>query len=271
MKILICVKQVPNTEQMTLNPVTGTLNRDNAKMILNPYDSYALAAAAKIKTHDPDTQISVVTMGTKQAETMLRGCLSLSADRAWLVSDPIFKGSDTLITSHILSKAILTIQKIEGPFDYIFCGKQSIDGETAQVGPQLAERLKRPFVPNAIDIVIPSESDQSRLPLFQCQFSSETLLLNALPPCLVAFTKSNLALPNATLANKIFAKKTPISVLTAEDLSIEPSFSALRQSPTHVVHAYAQKVSTTCKFFKYDTDSLAISALFDQLYQDRII
>ena len=145
MKILICVKQVPDTNEIKIDPVTNTLIRDGVPSIVNPFDGYALEAAARIKDNAPDTEIVVLSMGPQQAETALRECLAIAADRAYLVTDRIFGGSDTLATSYILSKAVEKVEELEGSkFDAVFCGKQATDGDTAQVGPELGGAFRLP-------------------------------------------------------------------------------------------------------------------------------
>ena len=138
MNMLICVKQVPDTTEIKIDPIKNTLIRDGVPSILNPFDGYALEAAARIKDKNPDARLVVITMGPPQAVAVLKECLAIAADKAYLVSGRAFGGSDTLATSYILSEAIKTIEKIEGKFDIIFCGKQAIDGDTAQVGPEIA-------------------------------------------------------------------------------------------------------------------------------------
>ena len=144
MKMLVCVKQVPDTTEIKIDPVKNTLIRDGVPSILNPFDGYALEAAARIKDADPDSTITVVSMGPEQANAVLKESLAIAADNAYLVSGREFGGSDTLCTSYILSEAIKEIEKTEGKFDIIFCGKQAIDGDTGQVGPGIAEHLDYP-------------------------------------------------------------------------------------------------------------------------------
>ena len=146
MNILVCVKQVPDTTQIKIDPVKHTLIREGVPAILNPFDGYALEAAARIKDKDPSTKITVVTMGPPQAVAVLKECVAIAADKGYLVSGRTFGGSDTLATSYIISHAIKKIEEKEGAFDAIFCGKQAIDGDTAQVGPEIAEWLGLPQV-----------------------------------------------------------------------------------------------------------------------------
>lgn len=152
MNILVCVKQVPDTTEIKIDPVKKTLIREGVPSIVNPHDTYALENAARIKDKDPDSRIYVLSMGPEQAKSALRDCLSIAADKAFLVTDRAFGGSDTLATSYILSEAIRYVEKQEGiQFDAIFCGKQAIDGDTAQVGPEIAEHLGLPQVTYALE------------------------------------------------------------------------------------------------------------------------
>ena len=146
MNILGCVKQVPDTTEIRIDPVKNTLIREGVPSIVNPFDGYALEAAARIRDKNPDTRIVVLSMGPAQAKTALKECLAIAADKAYLASDRVFGGSDTLATSYILSGAIRKVEELEGRFDMIFCGKQAIDGDTAQVGPEIAEHLGYPQV-----------------------------------------------------------------------------------------------------------------------------
>jgi electron transfer flavoprotein beta subunit len=142
LKIIVCAKQVPDTNEIKINPETGTLIRDGVPSILNHDDSNALEEALKLKDKYPNTHVTVVTMGPPQAKDMLIECLAKGADEAVLASDRALGGSDTWATSNALSAAIRKI----GDFDIIFAGRQAIDGDTAQVGPQIAEKLDIPQV-----------------------------------------------------------------------------------------------------------------------------
>ena len=146
MKMLVCIKQVPDTTEIKINPETNTLIRDGVESILNPFDGYALEAAARIKDANPDAELVALSMGPPQAVAVLKEAISIAADGAYLVSGRKFGGSDTLATSYIISEAIKRIEETEGKFDIIFCGKQAIDGDTAQVGPEIAEHLGYPQV-----------------------------------------------------------------------------------------------------------------------------
>lgn len=149
MKIIVCVKQVPNTNEIKINPETGTLIRDGVESILNHDDANALEQALQIKDAQPDTEVTVLTMGPPQAKEMLQECIAMGVDEAVLLSDRALGGSDTWATSNALAAGIKKI----GDFDLIFAGRQAIDGDTAQVGPQIAEKLGIPQVTYAEDIL----------------------------------------------------------------------------------------------------------------------
>lgn len=150
MKILVCVKQVPDTNEVRINKETGTLIRDGVPSILNPDDANALEEALKIKDEHDDVTITVITMGPPQADFMLRECLAMGADDAILLSDRAFGGADTWATSNTIAAGISKV----GDYDIIFAGRQAIDGDTAQVGPQIAEKLDIPQVTYVQDFKI---------------------------------------------------------------------------------------------------------------------
>lgn len=151
MNILVCIKQVPDTTEIKIDPVTNTLIRAGVPSIVNPFDAYALEIAARIKDVTPGTKITLLSMGPEQAKAALKECLAVGGDKAYLVSDRAFGGADTLATSYTLKTAIEKLEETEGKFDIIFCGKQAIDGDTAQVGPEIAEHLDYPQVTYAVE------------------------------------------------------------------------------------------------------------------------
>lgn len=154
MNILVCVKQVPDTTEIKIDPVTNTLIRAGVPSIVNPFDAYALEVAVRLK-ESVGGKVTVVSMGPEQAKNALKECLAVGADQAYLVSGREFGGSDTLATSYVLSCAVRALEEKEGaPFDLIFCGKQAIDGDTGQVGPELAEHLDCAQITYASDAVL---------------------------------------------------------------------------------------------------------------------
>ena len=152
-KIIVCAKQVPDTNVIKINPKTGTLIRDGVPSILNHDDNNALEEALKIKDKYDDVTVTVISMGPPQATDLLFECIAKGADEGILVSDRAVGGSDTWATSNTLEAAIRKWEKENGPVDLIFAGRQAIDGDTAQVGPQVAEKLGLPQVTYAEDIL----------------------------------------------------------------------------------------------------------------------
>src|SRR5512137_719868 len=139
-RIVICVKQVPDTTQVRVDPDTGTLIREGVPFIANPFDTHAIEEALRIKDMF-GCGVTVLTMGPPNSVATLRKCLSMGADDAILVSDRAFGGADTLATSFVLAEAIRRSGRERGRIDLVICGKQTIDGDTAQVGPGIATRL----------------------------------------------------------------------------------------------------------------------------------
>ena len=141
MNIVVCIKQVPGTTTVKINPETGTLMREGVEAVVNPFDEYAIEEALRIKERIGGT-VKVITMGPPQAEDALKTAISMGADECFLITDRAFGGADTWATSYTISKGIQSL----GQVDLIICGKQAIDGDTAQVGPGVAEMLGLPFV-----------------------------------------------------------------------------------------------------------------------------
>lgn len=235
MNILVCVKQVPDTTQVKIDPVTNTLIRDGVPAIVNTFDAFAVEAAARIKDKAPDTKIVVVSMGPENAKNALKECLSVAADKAYLVSGRAFGGSDTLATSYILSNAVKKIEELEGKFDAIFCGKQAIDGDTAQVGPELAEHLGYPQVTCALDIL---EADDEHFEVLkEDPEASQVLSVNL--PCVVTFTKPAFDTRYPTIKRFMAANRTEIPTLTPEDFQqMDATRIGLKGSPTHVKKSF---------------------------------
>lgn len=234
MNILVCIKQVPDTTEITIDPVKHTLVRQGVPSILNPFDGYALEAAARIKDAHPDTRIVVLSMGPDQAKQALRECLQIAADQAYLVSGRAFGGSDTYATSYILSKAVQEVQRREGMSDLIFCGKQAIDGDTAQVGPEIAEHLGLPQITCGLEASV----EQGELRVLR-ETDTGTEVLGAPMPCLATFTKPawDPRIPGVT--RKIRAQRAEIVVLGTEDIEgMDPARLGLAGSPTKVKKSF---------------------------------
>jgi len=141
MHILVCVKQVPDSREIRIDPKTQTLIREGVPSIVNIYDQHAVEEAVRLKRQFPQTRVTVISMGPPMAAAALKECIALGADRAVLITDRAFAGADTLATSYVLAQAAQKAAATWGPLDLVICGKQTLDGDTGQVGPGLACRL----------------------------------------------------------------------------------------------------------------------------------
>lgn len=231
MDIIVCIKQVPDTTNVRIDPKTNTLIRDGVVSIINPFDMYAIEEALRVKERLQEGNVIVVSMGPPQVEEALREAISLGADKAILVTDRAFAGSDTWATSYILSKAI---EKI-GNYCAIFCGKQAIDGDTAQVGPGIAAHLDIPqvtFVKRIEDI----NHQKARVE----RMTEEGYdVVETQMPCLFTVVKeiNNPRLPS--FKGKLRAKKEEIIKWTKKDLNVEDDKIGLNGSPTQVVKIFS--------------------------------
>lgn len=211
LKILVCVKQVPDVDQMKMDPETGTLVRAGVPAILNPLDSNALSAAISVK-EQWGGEITLVTMGPPNAEAVLRECLAVGADRAILVTDRAFGNADTLATSYSIVSAVNCVDK----FDLIFCGKETLDGATGQMGAQLAERFDAAQVTSANLIKNVDEASKKLTVERELETGIETLEVTM--PCLFTMEKTHYSARIPNLKGKMRAKKAELITLTAEDI-----------------------------------------------------
>jgi electron transfer flavoprotein beta subunit len=229
MKIIVCVKQVPDAKDVRLDPVTNTLAREGVQSIMNPFDQYALEEAVRLKEAHGG-EVVVVTMGPPQAEEMLRDAISCGADQAVLVSDRAFAGADTWATSYTLEHALKKI----GNFDLIFCGKQAIDGDTAQVGPGLATRLGIPYLTCVQKV---REGSETGL-IVERMMDDGYDVVSVDYPALLTVVKDINEPRVPSLKGKMKAKKAEIVMLSAEDIGADPACIGLPGSPTKVVNVF---------------------------------
>ena len=267
MKMLVCIKQVPDTTEIRIDPVKNTLIRDGVPSIVNPFDAYALEIAARIKDANPDSEIVLFSMGPEQAKAALKECLAVGGDRAYLISDRAFGGSDTLATSYILASAIRKLEEAEGKFDIIFCGKQAIDGDTAQVGPEIAEHLDLPQITYAIEAAV--EGDTVKV---KKEVDEGFELIGAKMPCLITATKPFFDPRYPSIKSKMAANKKEIALITADDLEgIDRTAIGLKGSPTKVKKTFTPPVKSGGMKIQEDTSDASAKKLFSALVDGGII
>lgn len=225
MKIVVCVKQVPDTTEVKINPETNTLIREGVASIINPFDMYAIEEALRTREKLGGT-VTVLSMGPPQAAEALKEAIAMGADEAILLSDRAFAGADTLATSYALAKGI---EKI-GDVQLIFCGKQAIDGDTAQVGPEIAEKLGIPHVTYVKKIDEINEQEMIVERMNEDGYERVQLPLPALVTVVKEINEPRLP----SLKGKMRAKNVEIPVWSAEMIGADPEKVGLNGSPTWV-------------------------------------
>jgi electron transfer flavoprotein beta subunit len=231
-KIIVCAKQVPDTNEIKIDPVKKTLIREGAPSILNHDDANALEEALRIKDQYTDTKITVVSMGPPQAKDMLIECLAMGADDAVLLSDRALGGSDTWATSNAIAAAINKI----GEYDLVFTGRQAIDGDTAQVGPQIAEKLNLPQVTYVTDFKI--ESDMKRITVKRA-LEDGYEIIRVETPCLLTAIKELNSPRYISIGGIYDAVKKEIPTWGAKELGLDVNRDVgLDASPTNVFRSF---------------------------------
>jgi electron transfer flavoprotein beta subunit len=230
MHIVVCIKQVPDAKNVRIDPDTHTLVRQGVECIINPFDLFAVEAALKIKDEN-NAKVTVMTMGPPQADEALRECLSRGVDEAVLLSDRAFAGSDTWATSTTLAAAVRKL----GDVDLIFCGKQAVDGDTAQVGPEMATLLNVPYA----TFVKKIESLDDRHLKVTRQTDEGAEVWKVPMPALITVLKEVGEPRLPSLRHKMRAKKAQVQVWGAADLGLAPEMVGLSGSFTQVVRVFA--------------------------------
>ena len=281
MRILVCVKQVPDTAEIKIDPVTNTLIRAGVPSIVNPFDACALEVAARIKDADPSTEITLLSMGPDQAKDALKECLAVGGDKAYLCSDRKFGGSDTLATSYILASAIQSIEEKEGKFDLILAGKQAIDGDTGQVGPEIAAHMGLAQVTYAAevsvegdDIIVKRESDKALVDMNQhCERSDKGYdMISVQKPAIVTVVKTEFEPRYPTIKSKMAARKKEITVITSEDIpNIDLTRCGLKGSPTKVRKTFTPVKNKNCVMVNEGEVEVSAVKLVDLLVDAKVL
>lgn len=231
MKIVVCIKQVPDTNEVKLDPVTNTLIRDGVPSIINPDDKAGLEAALRLKDKHGAT-VTVISMGPPQADLALREALAMGADEAILITDRAFGGADTWATSSTLASALKKIG-----YDLIITGRQAIDGDTAQVGPQIAEHLGLVNLSYAEDIKLEGDSV-----IVKRQYEDRYHIIKAKMPCLIT-ALSEMNEPRYMTVAGIFDayREKEVQILVRADLDVADGNIGLKGSPTRVVKSFTKE------------------------------
>jgi len=229
MNIIVCVKQVPGTSSVKINKETNTIIRDDAEAIINPFDEYAIEEGVRIKEKVGGT-VTVISMGIPKTADLLRETIALGVDDAVLLTDKAFAGSDTLATSYALSMGIKKI----GSYDLIICGKQATDGDTAQVGPSLAEKLGIPHTTYVRKI------EEIKEGYIRCQrMTDDGYEVIEMPlPAVITVVKEINEPRFPSIKGKLKAKKYEVKILNADDIEADKSLCGLNGSPTQVIKTF---------------------------------
>lgn len=255
MNIIVCIKQVPETTEVRINPETNTLMREGVKSIINPFDMYAIEEGVRVK-EKVGGKVTILTMGPPQAESALREAISLGADEAILLSDRAFAGSDTWATSYTLSYAIKKIKD----YDLIICGKQASDGDTAQVGPGIATHLDIPQVTYVKKI---EEITDSTIKVERMSEDGYEILESPLPVLFTVVKEINTPrLPS--LKGIMRSKQAKITVWTHKDIEANLEHLGLNGSPTQVVKIFTPPPRGKGEMILGTTDEI-VSSLVDIL------
>ncbi|GMT44079.1 MAG: protein FixA [bacterium] len=235
MHILVFVKQVPDASQVRVNYETGTLIREGVPAILNPFEEHAVEEAVRLK-NEYGGKVTIITMGPPQASEALKQCLSRGADKAYLLSDRIFAGSDTLATSYALYEGARKIVDLEGDVDLFFAGKQAIDGDTAQTGPGIATRFNLPLITYLIKIDELNLEEKYVIATRLTEFGQETI--KAPIPVFFTVEESLNILSHSPLPYLIKAEKAEIELLSGKNVPLDKEQCGLKHSPTMVKKAF---------------------------------
>ncbi len=261
MNIVVCIKQVPGTTEVKINNETNTLVREGVESIINPFDTYAVEEGVRLKERFGG-KVTILTMGPPQADVALRECIEVGADEGVLVSDRAFAGSDTLATSYVLSKAI---EKI-GDYDLVISGKQTMDGDTGQVGPGIAQRLGIPFVAyvSQVQDIADDKMKAERM------IDEGHEIVEAPVPCVMSVSKEINVPRLPSLRGKVKAKSAQFTTWSAADLGIEDSKVGVAGSPTWVMTIFSPKREHNSEMLEGDS-AQKVTQLYAKLSEVKVI
>lgn len=245
MRIVVCVKAVPGSTEVKMDPKTNTIVRDGGQAVINPFDASALEAALQIKEGfaglSVDVGVTVVSMGIPATEELLRDCIARGADDAILLTDRVFAGADTLATAYALKCGIDAIGE---PFDMIICGKMAVDGDTAQIGPELAAAYDVRCVTDA-SLIEGARAGKEGIVIHTTDEGDETVCVPQ--PAVITVSKDIAQLRMPSIAGLKRAERAEVRVLSAADVGADPTRCGLAGSPTQVVRSFVPERNNTCE------------------------
>lgn len=261
MNIIVCLKQVPDTADVKINPETNTLVREGIKNVTNPFDTYALEEGVRIKERFGG-KVTVLSMGPPQAEPMLREAIACGADEAVLLSDPVFAGADTLATAYTLAQAVRKL----GSCDLVICGRQTVDGDTGQVAPELAEVLEMPFV--AYVSVVQEASGQSMRVKRMVEDGYE--IIEAPLPAVISVVKEINVPRLPSLRGQMRARGATVPVWSVRELGVAQDMVGLAGSATKVIKIFYPKRVRNAEILTGEPENQVIS-LIEKLRETGIL
>lgn len=260
MNIIVCIKQVPDTTEVKIDPKTGTLIREGVPSIMNPDDKGGLELALRMKD-EFGAKVTVITMGLPQAEAILRESLAMGADRAILLTDRRLGGADTLATSYALSGALRELG-----YDLVITGRQAIDGDTAQVGPELAEHLDIPQVTYLEDC----KFDGNKTLTIKKQLEDGYQMVQVDMPCLVSVLASSYKPRYMTVGGIVECFDKEIETWTVDNIKVEEEKLGKKGSPTNVKKSFAKAVKGQGEVFEVEPEE-AVELIVNKLKEKHII
>jgi len=265
MKIVVCVKQVPEVMNVQVDPVTNTLIREGVQSILNPFCEYALDHAVRLSKANEGLEIIAITMGPPQARNVLLRSLELGADRGILVTDRKFAGADTWATAYTLAEAI---RYAVPDFDLILVGKQAIDGDTAQVGPEMAEILALPQITYGVEVSLGGNHKRIRV---KREIEQGYEVIEAILPALVTSSKGEVVRRVPSLHDLIASRKKPIRVINANELDLPEDQLGLEGSYTQVVKIFPPQEKKSGRIMQNLEAEKAASEIYQFLRNARFL
>ena len=237
--IVVCVKAVPGSTEVKMDPKTNTIVRDGGQAVINPFDASALECALvlkdKISAADGSVRVTAVSMGIPATEGLLRDCIARGADDALLLTDRAFAGADTLATTYALTRGIDRVDGKNGPFSLIICGKMAVDGDTAQIGPELAGHYDIPCVTDVGEIELAEGTTGLRL-VHAGDGGEETVAVRM--PCVITVSKDIAQLRMPSISGIRAAEAATVHVLGAREVEADTARCGLTGSPTQVVRSF---------------------------------